>query len=59
MYEKITDRAVAQFLVGSLRKQMEKADPDRDDKSFSEVLLLAILKIASERVPEFFDALSR
>lgn len=59
VYEKITDRAVAQFLVTSLRKQMEKVEPDRDDKSFSEILLMAIWKITTERAPKFADALTR
>jgi hypothetical protein len=59
VYEKITDRAVAQFLVTSLRKQMEKVEPDRDDKSFSEILLMAIWKITTERAPKFTDALTR
>lgn len=59
IYEKITDRAVAQTLISFLRKQMDKVDADRDDKSFSEVLLMAIWKITTERAPKFYDALVR
>lgn len=59
VYEHITDRVVAQFLVRSLQKQMEKTEPDRDDKSYSEVLLMAIWKITAERGLKFAEPLIR
>jgi len=57
VYKQITDPAVSKFFISSLRKQME-ADPGRDDRSYSEILLMAIGKITTEKSPKFVEHLT-
>lgn len=59
VYEKITDRAVAHVLVNFLRKQLETGSKEKEDKSFTETILMTIWKITTERPPKFAAALAK